>query len=738
MDAVKTDDTLFYNHTIDVSQYWRAVTRNKWSIIGFALVMSLVVSLFVMAMTPLYQSSTTLLIETERTNVMSIEEVYGFDSSRREYYLTQYEILRSRQIAERVVKRLNLTEHPLFDPVQLAKNKSGLASSLSSMRKSIKEAIPLFPNPPTEILSEAQKQQNKLDFAIAKLQGNLEIKPVFHTHVVEIVFVSEDAQLAATISDTIANVYIENYLEAKLEMTAKATSWLNTSLAGLKNNLTESEQALNAFYEREKLVNIDGVIGLASEELQRYTALLVDAQNNLARVSAIYQQVNDKESTSDLASLQEVQNHPTVQNVKKQQLNAQSNVSELAKVYGPKHPKMIAANAELESINDALSRQVTAMVNGINQEYQAAQSKVDSLKVEVDAAKQNYRKLSNLENQHLALQREVEINNQLYSSFFTRLKETNEVGGFERANARILDPAKPALAPFKPRKAMLVLLAFVASVLVAISAAIIKDTLNRGIRSVEDVERKLNQRMLGLLPMEKTKRKQSLPVRHFFEEEHHVFSEAIRTLRTSLQFSNLEKASQTMLVTSSVPKEGKSTVAINLGFAFNQLSMVLLIDADMRRPTVGKQFNLPGFQPGLSNLIAKTHDLSECICVDEQSGMHILPAGTIPPNPQELLSSERFNRIMSVLKQKYQYIIIDSAPTQAVSDAMVLAKSADSIVYVVRANDTDEGLINNGISRFLMSGKRVDGVVLNQVDIHRADKYGEFAGYYDRYDYQSS
>ena len=733
----KRDDTLFYNHSIDVSQYWRAVTRNKWAILAFAIVMSLVVSLFVLAMTPLYQSSTTLLIETERTNVMSIEEVYGFDSSRREYYLTQYEILRSRQIAERVVKRLNLTTHPLFDYEQLAQNQSGLASSISSIKKLVKTAIPLFPDPQEAVLTDTEKQQNKLDFAIAKLQANIDIKPVFHTHVVEIEFVSEDPLLAATISDTVANVYIENYLEAKLEMTAKATTWLNTSLAGLKNNLIKSEQALNAFYEKEKLVNIDGVIGLASEELQRYTALFVDAQNNLARVRSIFEQVNGQESKQDLASLQEVQNHPTVQNVKKQQLNAQSRVSELAKVYGPRHPKMIAANAELESIDDSLARQVRALVDGIYQEYQAAESKVNSLKVEVESAKQNYRKLSNLENQHLALQREVEINNQLYSSFFTRLKETNEIGGFERANARILDAAKPALVPFKPRKAMLILLAFVASLLLAISAAIIKDTLNRGIRSVEDVERKLNQKMLGLLPLEKVKRKSSLPVRHFFADEHHVFSEAIRTLRTSLQFTNLEKSSQTMLVTSSVPKEGKSTVAINLGFAFSQLAMVLLIDADMRRPSIGKQFNLAGFQPGLSNLIAKTHELSECLCIDEESGLHILPAGTIPPNPQELLSSERFTRIMSVLKQKYQYIIIDSAPTQAVSDAMVLAKTADSIVYVVKANDTDEGLINNGISRFLMNGKRVDGVVLNQVDIHRADKYGEFAGYYDRYDYQS-
>ncbi len=734
----KVESTLFsHETTIDVSQYWRAVKCNIWPILSFACVMTLLVSLFVLAMTPLYKATTSLLIETEQANVLSIEEVYGIDASKREYYLTQYEILRSRQIAQRVVDRLQLATHPLFDYTQLQQHQSGWSRTVSSVKQSFKKAIPSLSQPTKDALTPAQVMTQKNDLAVAKLQANLLINPLFNTHVVEIEYIAEEPELAAVIADTVANVYIENYLEAKLEMTAKATSWLNMRLAGLKDNLNESEASLTRFYEKEQLVNIDGVIGLASEELQRYSLLLVDAQNNLARVKSMYQQVNNQQAPQALASLQAVQNHPTVQNVKKQQVSAQSRVSELTKVYGPKHPKMIAANAELDSINRSLTLQVDALVGGMTQEYQAAEAKVMNLQTEVASAKEQYRKLSNLENQHISLQREVDINNQLYSSFFTRLKETNEMNGFERANARILDSANVPLSPFKPRTGMLILLAFVVSILIAVPAAMLKESLNHGIRSVDDVERKLHQKMLGLLPLQKTRRKQSLHLRHFFDDEHHVFSEAIRTLRTSLQLSHIAKTSQTMLITSSVPKEGKSTVSINLSFAFSQLSKVLLIDADMRRPTIGKQFNLAGFQPGLSNLITKTHELNECICIDKESGLHILPSGTIPPNPQELLSSERFTRIMSVLKQKYQYIIIDSAPTQAVSDAMVLASSVDSIVYVVKANATDERLVNNGISRFLMNGKRVDGVVLNQVDIRLADKYGDYAGYYDRYNYQS-
>jgi succinoglycan biosynthesis transport protein ExoP len=200
---------------------------------------------------------------------------------------------------------------------------------------------------------------------------------------------------------------------------------------------------------------------------------------------------------------------------------------------------------------------------------------------------------------------------------------------------------------------------------------------------------------------------------------------------------NLDKPSQTILVTSSVPREGKSTVSINLAFAMGQLSKVLLLDTDLRRPTLAKQFDLPGFQPGLSNLIAGTHTLEECIVTDQKSGIDLICAGSLPPNPQELLASEQFKILMVTLKTKYEHIIVDSAPTQAVSDAVIVSRVCDSVVYVVRSDSTSHKIINNGLSRFMQIGHRVDGVVLNQVDLKKAQKTGEYSGFYDQYGYQS-
>jgi succinoglycan biosynthesis transport protein ExoP len=430
-------------------------------------------------------------------------------------------------------------------------------------------------------------------------------------------------------------------------------------------------------------------------------------------------------------------NHPSVVSVKRAEVSSQSRTFELSKVYGPKHPKMIAALAELESIQASLANQIKVLISGITVDFSNAGENVAVLKNEVEQAKQSFRELTILDNRSKTLQREVLINQQLYSSFFTRLKETNELGGFESANARLMDVAKKPGNPAKPEKGLIIAAAFILSIGLGVFLAIAMDALNSGIRSLDDVERKLSQRMLGLIPWEAHKKKQNIPLRHFYDSKHHNFSESVRTLRTSLQLLNIDKPSKTILVASSVPKEGKTIVTVNLGFALGQLHKVLIVDTDLRRPTLGKLFDLPGFQPGIANLIAGTHKLDECIVHDEYSGVDLICAGTVPNNPQELLASEQFKKIMKGFTTMYDYIIVDSAPIQAVSDAVVVSNVCDSIIYVVKSDSTSHKMIKSGLSRFISLGHRVDGIILNQVDLKKAKKQGEYAGFYDQYGYNN-
>lgn len=721
----------FEDETIDVAHYLGIIKRYAFRIVSLATAFTILVALLVMQMTPQYTSTTTILVEAEKANVVSIEEVYGLDTKRKDYMQTQFEILQSRQIAERTVESLSLYNNDLFMP---AEDEAGIADEI---KQKLLEVLPFLPQEEPVELTDEQILAAKKRKATSLLMKALNVEMLDNTQIMRITVTTVSPTLSAELANAIADVYIENYLQAKLDMTAKATSFLTDSLEGLKQKLVVAERNLAEFYERNQVVNIDGVVGLAADELEQLNKQLLDAQTALKLNAVIYRQTRNDVSLNDIARLPEVLNHPTIRDVRRDEAKAMTRANELSKVYGPKHPKMIAANSELNSIRETLTSQIEDLITSITTQYEVSEGRVTQLEAEVAQAKAEYRSLSALDNQRRSLQREVDINQQLYNSFFTRLKETDELGGFESANARVLDSALPKYVPSEPNKKLLIGAAFVFSIGFGVFLAIAMETLNSGIRSVEDVERKLGQRMLGLIPWLAHKKKTDLPIRSFFDSKKHQFAESVRTLRTSLSLLNLEKENQVIMVTSSLPKEGKTTVSINLAFAFGQLDKTILIDADLRRPSIGKQFGIPSYQPGVANLILKSHTFDECLVQDEESKVDILAAGTIPSNPQELLSDKGFSELIAQLKADYKYIIVDTAPTQAVSDSMVIANSCDSVIYVVRADSTNEKLINNGLSRFLQVGHRLDGVVLNQVDLRKSNAAQRYAGFYDQYGYTS-
>lgn len=725
--AVKITDDTDNNELIDLGHYLGIIKRYSIRILLLAIAFTVLVAILVMKMTPLYTSSTTLLIEAEKANVVSIEEVYGIDTKSKDYMATQFEVLKSRQIAEKTVESLSLFENADFMPEE---NETSLVSDLAEM-------FPFLPQKEKVELTEEQKVAKLKRKATHLLMISTDVSLIKGTQLVRISVTTEKPSLSALIANTIAEVYIENYLQAKLDMTAKATSFLTDSIDGLKTKLDLAERNLVRFYETNQVVNIDGVVGLASDELERLNIQLSEAEVELKLNSVIFNQIKDSKAIEDVARIPEVLNHPAVRDVRRDEGRALTRVSELSKVYGPKHPKMIAANAELSSIRDTLNTQITDLISSITTQYESSKQKVAQLQREVETSKAAFRSLAELDNKRKALEREVDINQQLYDSFFTRLKETDELGGLESANARVLDTALPSYTPSKPNKKLFIAAAFVLSLSFGIALAIVMETLNSGIRSVDDVEKKLGQRMLGLIPWLAHKKKTDLPIRTFFDGKKHQFAEAVRTLRTSLSLLNIEKENQAILVTSSVPKEGKTTVSINLAFALGQLDKTILIDADLRRPSIGKQFNIPSYQPGVANLVLKSHSFEECLVRDEESNIDILSAGTIPSNPQELLADKGFEELISKLKSEYKYVVVDTAPTQAVSDSMIVANSCDSVIYVVRADSTSDKVINNGLSRFLQVGHRLDGVVLNQVNLRKSDVAQRYAGFYDQYGYTS-
>jgi capsular exopolysaccharide synthesis family protein len=387
---------------------------------------------------------------------------------------------------------------------------------------------------------------------------------------------------------------------------------------------------------------------------------------------------------------------------------ARSKYTELSKRYGSKHPKLVAARSELRTAETLLAK---------------SKSKIQTIG----------RKTVKLRE----LQRQVDSDRQLYDTFLARLKEASQAIDIQTVNVRISDYAVVPRSPFKPDRDKIIMLAFFASIMLGMMLAFLYEALDKTFKSTTDLERRLGIPILGLLPKVRESKKHSgSHAITMLDPAHTAFAEAVLTIRTGLVLSSLDNPHTIILVTSSVPGEGKTTVAINLAVAMAKMEKVLLIGADLRRPSLNKPLGLDDDEPGLTDVVAGTADFQSCIHHFENAGIDVLPCGQLPPDPLELISSERFGKMIEILGKHYDRIVIDSPPVQAVSDALVLSKYAKTVVYVVAADSTHEKMVQNGVKRLQQHGAPIAGIVLNKFNVEKSIKYGyEDGGYYDHYGY---
>lgn len=710
---------------IDLSHYWQVIRRQLKKIILFSAIITVIAVLVALAITPVYRATATILIEAEEAKVLSIEEVYGLGSASDEYYQTQFEILKSRELAKRTVLELGLIDNPEFNPAHPANKKSF----------SIKEMIFGEAEPLTE--------EEILAKTVDTFWAAVSISPVRKTQLVKVSVDSESAEMARVAANAMAQQFIESQLDAKVEVTQQAAGWLSDRLGGLKAKLEASERKLQQYREDNDLVDVEGVDTLVAKEIDQITEALVEARARRLELQGTYEQLQSLGALNydNLSSLPSIISNPVVVNLRDAETQAELKVSELKKRYGPLHPKMIAAESDLEAVRESVLTQMKRIATSIESNYLVAQSKENSLEKALRNSKSDVRNLNRTEFTLSEYQREVRTNRQLYEAFFNRVSETSATGDLQTANARVVDPAIKPVVPVKPNKKLIVLLALVVSGMFGVALAFLLDLLDSTIKNLDDVERKLDVPMLGLLPLVGKKQDAGdaeQMVRAFVGEGMDGFRESVRTLRTGLTLASMEQPASVILVTSSVPSEGKTTTSTNIAEAFGQMEKTLLIDCDMRRPSVAKKLGLAPNVPGLSNAVAYPDMLDECIQSRPELGIDVVSAGPIPPNPLELLGSKNFRDILDTLRGRYQRIIIDSAPMQAVSDALYLSTLVDGVVYVVKADATKDKLAQDGLGKLDNNNARVLGVVLNQVNIDREAKYADsYSGYYDVYGYSS-
>jgi succinoglycan biosynthesis transport protein ExoP len=709
----------------NLQDYLRILFRFKWGIVALMAACGLIALLRAHSQTPIYQASAMMLIERQAARFVSIEEVYranqGYDFG--EYYQTQYEILRSRPLAERVVDELGLKAFAPRAP----------ATTGFSWRKLIPggsdEAAPAAPRAPDRAT------------AIGIVQGNLSIVPVRNSQLVRIQFRNPDPEFAATLANAHAKAYIEETLEGRVQMSQTASSWLNERTAGLREKLEQSERALQEFRDRERLIDVGGVDGLAASELNLASERLAEARRERADKEAAYRQVQEARRNGGLAQLPSLMASPLVADLKQTAASAERALSELAGRYGPKHPRRVEAEAALQSARSALQQQLELAASGIERDFEAARLRENQLSGEMGSAKGEVRELNRKQYELQALQREVDSNRQLYEVFQTRYKETAASGGVQSANARLIEAAMPNLAPVYPDKKRSAMIGLLIGLALGIALALVLDHLDNTLKGADDVERRLGLPVLGLVPrLADSSDSKEAPIGYFAAHPQSSFAEAVRTIRTGVLLSAVDEEHKRLLITSSVPSEGKTTLSMNLAVSLGQMKKVLLIDADMRRPALHRGLPDQRQSPGLSEYITGEAKVSDCLRQLAGSNVYVMPAGVVPPNPLEILSSRRFAEALDNLGRTFDHILIDCAPACAVSDALVLSKLVHGVIYVVRSDATQWQVARTGVKRLMRIDAPIVGAVVNQVVPRKGGYgYGKYYyhgdGYYSDYGY---
>jgi len=725
---------------INLEDYIKLLRRHKWGIIGILSLATLIGILTALSMQRMYTSFVTLLIEPETPKIVSMDPLEG-RTNIMYFYETQYEIIHSRTVAREVIKRLSLQIHPDFSDHPSTKNTGFSLQSI--LHPNFKEFIPAewLPLEPGEIESDEDKK-DPLAKIITNFQKRLSVKGREKSQVVTISFESSSPELSAKIANTIAQVYVETGMESRLSIAKQATSWLTGRLSELRKQLAASEDALQRFQKRAKIFDSQSQQNIIKDKLANITEKLIQAQADRVKAETMYNQVLEAERTGkNYESLKSVLEHPLLQKLNEEQSHLQRRYAELSERYGEKHPKMIAAKSDIREAERRLKSEIAKVVNGIRQEYEVAVRNEKELKLLGERIKRGMQQLKGKEFQLAKLEREVEANRQLYNMFLTRFKETDISGKENVTNVRVIDPAEPPILPSKPRKKLIVLGYMIGGLIFGVLFAFVKDSLDKTFKNSEDVERILKIPALGsLYTLRKERGKNLVPEQYSLENPQSAFAESVNNIRTGVLFSNIDYPPHIMVITSAVPGEGKTTLSANLAASLSKLGNTLLIDADLRKPGLARIFNIHK-EEGLTGLVSGQCSASDTIFTIEKSKGHfrILPCGKLPINPLEFLSSRKFKILLEKLKEKFDYIVIDTAPVLPYSDAIAVSSIADEIILLVKADDTSHNIAIDALKRLNASNLTPLGVVLSQVHPKYGSKgYGGYYNYYNQYAHENA
>ena len=704
-------------HLLD---YVIILRKHQWLILTFLLTVVTVVTIASFKMKPVYLAAARVEVDKESQNMSPFPDSNSYDEfmDMENYLETQTKILQSETLALQTIKSLDLARYPEF----------GGGTSTTAWAHN-------GPAPQRPAI-------------LGAFLGRLTVKRVANSRLIEVTFEAEDPQLAAQIVNTHLQNFVEQNFRSKYDATIQASNWLSSELEGLRIKVEKSENARIAYQRANQTWQIDEKQDITTAKLADLSKAVTEAQTDVAQKEAMYRMA----VSGNVDALPTAHGSEVLTELLKRKSDIDEQYAEALNQYGPNFPKVLRIAAQQKELDENLSRARKTLIESVQQEFNTARSHVELLQETLDKQRQEANDQAEKLIQYHILQHDAESDRLLYDGLLQKLKEATITVGLRSTNIRVVDPALAPGGPSRPQKARNILLAFLIGLVGGVGLALFREYLDNTVKSPDDIEALTGLPSLAVVPaMPGLNAHQGRLARRTGEggspgriellsyaQPKSQISEAFRALRTSLLLSQAEHPPQVILVTSALPREGKTTAAVNLAVTLAQLGdRTLLMDSDLRKPGIRRALNLTlGKDVGLSSYLAGVSSLDEATIQHPTiTNLSALTTGPVPPSPADLLSSHRMREAIAELRRRFKFIVIDSPPVMAATDAVILSALTDGVLLVVRSGETPKEAFTRTRDLLAAVKCRLLGVVLNAVDSSAPDYYYSYRYYPYAYGY---
>ena len=703
--------------------YLLILRKHQWLILSFMLAVVTIVSIATFRMRPVYVATARIEIDRENANILPFQgaDSYDYMVDTDNYIETQSKILTSETLALQTIRNGGLTARPEFSS----------------------------PNGPSEAVAIGSLANQKRPPELAEFLGSLGVRRVPNSRLMDVSFESTDPELAARIVNAHIATYVEQNYRSKYESTSQASTWLADQLNDFKIKVQKSEEARITYERQNQIWTIDDKQNMTTQRLSDINRQFTEAQSERMRKESLYEFAK----AGNLDAVPQVQSNTALTETLKKRTEAQAAYEDALEQYGPNFPKVQRLKSQLKDLDDNVEKEKQKVLDVLESDYREARQREAQMSLALDQAKAEANHMAEKLVEYNILKREAEANKALYDGLMNKMKETAISAGLRSSNIRVVDPAMVPTTPARPAKAKNVMLSFLVGLIGGIGLALLREYLDNTVKTPDDIETLARLPSLAVVPQfagtNGTRRRGVLPGLSSNGHEKRIelvaqhlpksqMSEAFRALRTSILLSQADHPPQVILVTSALPREGKTTAAANLAVTLAQLGdSTVLVDADLRKPGIGRLLNLGGGKyAGLSSYLAGVSSL-DLVSVPHPAipNLVAIPTGPLPPNPADLLSSHKLADAIAELRTKFKFIVFDSPPIMAATDAVILSVQADGVLLVVRSGETPKEAFTR--TRDLLSSVkcRVLGVVLNAVDSSAPDYYYSYRYYPYSYGY---